>query len=77
MKTITRRAAIAASVTLPLLPVSAFASPTVEAGSDKNGGLAELLYNLERLPPDLRKACIAFIHTLADEQQNRKAGVAS
>ncbi len=77
MHTITRRTALAASVTLPLLPVASYATPAVEAGSDKDGGLAELLSNLERLPPDLGKACMAFIRTLADEQRKRISGVAS
>ncbi len=77
MKTITRRTAIAASVTLPLLSVVSYAAPAVEAGSDKGAGLPELLHNLERLPPNIRKACIAFIHTLAEEQRKLMAGVSS
>ncbi len=67
MKTITRRTALAAPVSLPLLPVSAFATPA-EEGPD----LLAMLDDLAALPPEPRELSIRIIRMLAEKQRERR-----
>ncbi len=71
MKTTTRRKVLAASATLPLLPVSAFAVPA-EYGPD----LLAMLDDLAALPPEPRELSIRIIRLLA-EKYRKDRGVPS
>ena len=73
MTTITRRTALAVPITLPLLPVSAYAAPAESSLTP----LGELLENLEKLPPDSRDLVIRIAHMLAENNRKRMAGMAS
>ena len=80
MKTLTRRTALAVPVTLPLLPVSAYAGPYRTSKSDlpaeDDGDFLELVENLEKLPPNLQEAVKTLVRSLAEERRKRR-GVAS
>ena len=69
--TITRRTALAAPITLPLLPVSAYATPA-EDGPD----LLAMLDDLAALPPEPRELSIRIIRLLA-EKYRKDRGVPS
>ncbi len=70
---ITRRTALAMPVTLPLLPVSAYAAPAESSATL----LGELLDNLEKLSPDSRELVFRIAHMLAENNRKRMAEVAS
>jgi len=75
LNTITRRTALAASVSLPLLPVASYAlpaDPAVEAEADEGSGLDGLLADYERLPPDIQEIAAALVHGLAEYERKRK-----
>ena len=74
--TITRRTALAVPVTLPLLPVSAYAGAAVVANSEEDGGFQEILANLEKMHPKDRQLIIDLTRTLAEIHRKRRAGAA-
>ncbi len=68
MNITTRRAVIAAPVTLPLLP-----APAVEAEADEGEGLAEFMDSFQKLSPKVQEAFVVFICSIG----KLRSGVAS
>ena len=81
MHTITRRTSLAVPVTLPLLPLSAYAGPYRTSKSDlpaeEDGGFQEIVDNLKKCTPHIQRTVMRFTRALAEERLNREAEVAS
>ena len=69
-----RRAFLSASAAVPLAGITA-ALPFVGVASSDEDGITELLYNLERVPPDLREYVFSYARFLAESGRKRMAGV--
>ena len=66
MKTITRRTALAVPVTLPLLPVSAYAKPADPLTAKIDNAISDFRRHFENLPPEHRRALAFKMRAAAD-----------